>query len=160
MSELAVVGKLKEKFGGVVKEVVEFRDETTVVVDKEKIVDVSRFLKEEAGYNVLCDVCGVDYLGKSPRFMVVYNLYNIAEKQRLRVKVAVEESDAVVDSVEPVWAGAGFPERECWDLMGIRFAGNKDLRCILMPEDWVGHPLRKDYPVQGPGREPYQDRVS
>jgi len=160
MSELAVVGKLKEKFGDVVLDVVEFRDETTVTVSKESIVEVSTFLKEEEGYNVLCDICGVDYLGQIPRFMVVYNLYNIAEKQRLRVKVPVEESAAVVDSVEPVWTGAGFPERECWDLMGIRFDGNSDLRRILMAEDWEGHPLRKDYPVQGPGREPYQDRVS
>jgi NADH-quinone oxidoreductase subunit C len=159
MSEHAAVGKLKQKFSDVVLDVVEFRGETTITVKKEQIVAVSTFLKEELGYNFLCDLCGVDYLGQSPRFMVVYNLYNIALKDRLRIKVPVEEKDAAVDTVSGVWSTANWPERECWDLMGITFNNHPDLRRILMPADWVGHPLRKDYPLQGPDREPYQGRL-
>ncbi|ALC15056.1 NADH dehydrogenase subunit C [Desulfuromonas soudanensis] len=160
MSEHAAVGKLKEKFSAAVLGVAEFREETTVTVKKEDIVAICTFLKEELGYNFLCDLCGVDYLGESPRFMVVYNLYNIATKDRLRVKIPVEESDPRVDSVIGVWGTANWHERECWDLMGISFNNHPDLRRILMPADWEGHPLRKDYPLQGPGREPYQGRLS
>ncbi|MDY0189162.1 MAG: NADH-quinone oxidoreductase subunit C [Desulfuromonas sp.] len=156
----AVVAKLKSAFAASVLEVKEHRGEVTVTVKKEDIVAICQFLKDEAGYNFLCDLCGVDYLGQQPRFMVVYNLYNITTKERLRVKVAVAEDDASVDTVSTVWATANWPERECWDLMGISFNNHPDLRRILMPADWVGHPLRKDYPLQGPDREPYQGRLS
>jgi NADH-quinone oxidoreductase subunit C len=159
MSEHAAVGKLKQKFADAVLDVVEFRGETTITVKKEQIVEICKFLKGDLGYNFLCDLCGVDYLGKSPRFMVVYNLYNISLKDRLRIKVPVEENDATVDTVSGVWSTANWPERECWDLMGISFNNHPDLRRILMPADWEGHPLRKDYPVQGPDREPYQGRL-
>jgi len=160
MSENAVVAKLKGKFADTVLDVVEFRGETTVTVKKEDIVAVCAFMKNELGFNFLCDLCGVDYLGQSPRFMVVYNLYNISSKERVRIKIPVEESAAQVDTVSGVWATANWMERECWDLMGISFNDHPDLRRILMPADWEGHPLRKDYPVQGPDREPYQGRVS
>jgi len=156
----AVVAKLKSAFAASVLEVKEHRGEVTVTVKKEDIVAICQFLKDEAGYNFLCDLCGVDYLGQQPRFMVVYNLYNIATKERLRVKVPVSEEDAKVDTVSTVWSTANWPERECWDLMGISFNNHPDLRRILMPADWVGHPLRKDYPLQGPDREPYQGRLS
>jgi NADH-quinone oxidoreductase subunit C len=160
MSDQAIVEKLKTKFTTAVLDVVEHRGETTVTVEKEQIVAISTFLRDEAGYNFLCDLCGVDYLGQTPRFMVVYNLYNITTKQRLRVKVPVTEEDATVDTVSVVWGTANWHERECWDLMGISFNDHPDQRRILMPADWEGHPLRKDYPVQGPGREPYQGRLS
>ena len=160
MSENAVVSKLKGKFADSVLDVCEFRGETTVTVKKEDIVTVCSFMKEELGYNFLCDICGVDYLGKSPRFMLVYNLYNITSKERFRIKIPVEESAAHVDTVSGVWATANWMEREVWDLMGISFNKHPDLRRILMPADWEGHPLRKDYPVQGPDREPYQGRIS
>lgn len=156
----AVVAKLKGAFAASVLDVKEHRGEVTVTVKKEDIVSICQFLKDEAGYNFLCDLCGVDYLGQQPRFMVVYNLYNIATKERLRVKVPVAEEDARVDTVSTVWATANWHERECWDLMGISFNNHPDLRRILMPADWEGHPLRKDYPLQGPDREPYQGRLS
>lgn len=159
MSQSSVT-KLKGAFGASVLAVKEHRGEVTVTVKKEDIVAVCQFLKDEAGYNFLCDLCGVDYLGQEPRFMVVYNLYNITTKNRLRVKVAVAEQDAQVATVSGVWATANWHERECWDLFGITFSGHPDLRRILMPADWVGHPLRKDYPLQGPGRELYQGRLS
>ncbi|OQY20233.1 MAG: NADH-quinone oxidoreductase subunit C [Desulfobacteraceae bacterium 4572_35.1] len=156
----AVVAKLREAFSADVLDVKEYRGEVTVTVKKEEIVAICQFLKDEAGYNFLCDLCGVDYLGQQPRFMVVYNLYNITTKERLRVKVPVEEENPRVDTVSTVWSTANWPERECWDLMGISFNNHPDLRRILMAEGWVGHPLRKDYPLQGPDREPYQGRLS
>jgi NADH-quinone oxidoreductase subunit C len=103
MSVQAAVEKLKEKFAGSVLEVQEFRGETTVVVKKEDIVAICTFLKKEQGFNFLTDLCGVDYLGRAPRFMVVYHLYNIPAKERLRLKVPVEESDPRVDTVSVVW---------------------------------------------------------
>lgn len=160
MSENSAVAKLKEAFSDCVLEVKEFRGETTVVVKKERIVEICTFLKKELGFNFLTDLCGVDYLGQTPRFMVVYQLYNIGSHQRLRLKAPVEENDSKVDTVSGVWATANWLERECWDLMGISFNNHPDLRRILMPADWQGHPLRKDYPVQGPDREPYQGRLS
>ena len=151
--------KLKDKFGDTVLETIEFRGETTVVVKKEDIVAVCAFLKEELGFNFLTDLCGVDYMGQDPRFMVVYHLYNIGTHTRLRIKAPVEESDTRIDTVSGVWTTADWMERETWDLMGITFNNHPDPRRILMPDDWEGHPLRKDYPVQGPDREPYQDRL-
>ena len=159
MSLQAVVDKLKAKFGDTVLDEKEFRGEVTVVVKKEEIVAVCTFLKDELGFNFLTDLCGVDYLGTAPRFMVVYHLYNIGTHQRFRVKAPVEEADASIDTVSEVWSTANWHERECYDLMGITFNNHPDLRRILMPDDWEGHPLRKDYPVQGPDREPYQGRV-
>jgi NADH-quinone oxidoreductase subunit C len=151
--------KLKDKFGDTVLETIEFRGETTVVVKKEEIVAVCAFLKEELGFNFLTDLCSVDYIGQTPRFMVVYQLYNIGTHTPLRVKAPVEESDARIDTMCGVWGAANWMEREVWDLMGISFNNHPDPRRILMPDDWEGHPLRKDYPVQGPDREPYQDRT-
>ena len=159
MSVQVAVDKLKAKFGETVLAVSEFRGETTVVVKKEEIVAVCAFLKGELGFNFLTDLCSIDYLGQAPRFMVVYQLYNIGTHKRLRIKAAVEESDARIDTVSGVWATANWMERECYDLMGIVFNNHPDPRRILMPDDWVGHPLRKDYPVQGPDREPYQGRL-
>ena len=155
-----VVEKLKAKFGALVLAEAEHRGETTVTVERGEIVNICTFLRDECGYDLLSDLCGVDYLGRTPRFEVVYNLYNISAKARLRVKVLVEEKDTRVDTVSGVWSTANWHERECWDLMGISFNNHPDLRRILMPADWEGHPLRKDYPLQGPGREPYQGRLS
>ena len=161
MSIEAVVENLKGKFAASVLEVAEFRGEITVIVKKEEIVAICQYLKANEGFNFLTDLCGVDYLGKkADRFMVVYHLYNITTHERLRLKVAVAEQDATVDSVASVWGTASWHERECWDLMGISFNNHPDLRRILMPADWVGHPLRKDYPVQGPDRAPYQGRLT
>lgn len=159
MSIQAAVDQLKGKFGDTVLETVEFRGETTVVVKKEDIVGVSAFLKNDLGFNFLTDLCGVDYMGQSPRFMVVYHLYNIGTHLRLRIKAPVEESDPRIDTVSGIWSTANWMERETWDLMGITFNNHPDPRRILMPDDWEGHPLRKDYPVQGPDREPYQGRL-
>ncbi len=162
MTDQTVVEKLKAKFPDSVLDVVEYRGETSVTVKKEDIVAVCSFCKAELGFNMLADFCGVDYqaLGRTPRFTMVYNIFNIPARLRLRLKAQVEESDPRIDSVNGIWGAANWLERECWDLMGIVFTNHPDLRRILMPDDWDGHPLRKDYPVQGPDREPYQGRVS
>ena len=154
------VMKLREKFASSVLDVKEFRGEITVTVEKKDIVAMSRFLKEELRYNLLTDVTAVDYLGQDPRFMMVYNLYSIPNKDRLRVKAPVTEGDCTIDTVCGVWTTANWLEREVYDLMGITFNNHPDLRRILMTDDWVGHPLRKDYPLQGPDREPYKGRLS
>jgi NADH-quinone oxidoreductase subunit C len=154
------VVKLKERFAADIVDIKEFRGEVTVTVKKENIVEICNYLKEFVGYNLLTDLTAVDYLGQSPRFLVVYNMYSIPAKDRLRVKAQVEETDATIDSVAGVWSSANWLEREVYDLFGIKFAGHPDLRRILMTDDWVGHPLRKDYPLQGPDREPYKGRLS
>lgn len=152
--------KLKEKFAASIIEVKEFRGEVTVTVNKQDIVAICRFLKESLQYNLLTDVTAVDYLGKEPRFMAVYNLYSIPNKDRLRLKAPIAESDCTIDTVSTLWNSANWLERECYDLFGIVFTNHPDLRRILMTDDWVGHPLRKDYPLQGPDREPYKGRLS
>ena len=154
------VVKLKERFADAVIDCKEFSGEVTVTVQKEKILDVLKCLKDDLRYNFLTDVTAVDYLGKDPRFMVVYNLYSIPNKDRLRVKAPVTEADCTIDSATPLWNSANWLERETYDLMGITFKNHPNLVRILMTDDWVGHPLRKDYPLQGPDREPYKGRLS
>jgi NADH-quinone oxidoreductase subunit C len=153
--------KLKEKFASSVLEVKEFRGQVTVTVPRENIKEICLFLKNALQYNLLTDVTAVDYMGKKDdRFMAVYNLYSIPNKDRFFVKAAVPESDCRIDTVSGIWKSALFLEREVYDLMGIDFTGHPDMRRILMTDDWVGHPLRKDYPLQGPDREPYKGRLS
>ena len=155
------VMKLKEKFAASIIDVVEFRGEVTVTVNKDSIIDVLMFLKQSLQYNLLTDLTAVDYLGKKEeRFMMVYQLYSIPNKDRLRIKTPVNEVDCRIPTATQVWATANWLEREVYDLFGITFDKHPDLRRILMTDDWVGHPLRKDYPLQGPDREPYKGRLS
>lgn len=155
------VVKLKEQFAGSIVDVKEFRGEVTVTVKKEDILPILRFLKQSLQYNMLTDVTAVDYLGKKDeRFMVVYQLFSLSNKDRLRIKAAVSESDGRIQSATQVWGTANWLEREVYDLFGIVFENHPDLRRILMTPDWEGHPLRKDYPLQGPDREPYKGRLS
>jgi len=153
--------QLKEKFASAVLEVKEFRGDVTVTVNRESIVDVCRFLRDSLRYNMLTDVTAVDYQGKrDTRFMAVYNLYSIPNKDRVFIKAPVPEGDCTIESISCLWNSALFLEREVYDLMGITFKNHPDLRRIMMTDDWVGHPLRKDYPLQGPDREPYKGRLS
>jgi NADH-quinone oxidoreductase subunit C len=151
---------LRARFADSVISAVKFRGEVTVTVRKEDIVGICRFLKENLLYNFLTDVTAVDNIGKSPRFMMVYHLNSMPGKERLRLKAPVAEADPTIDSLVPLWKGADWLEREVFDLFGITFNNHPDLRRILMPIDWTGHPLRKDYPLQGPDREPYKGRLS
>ena len=127
------------------------RDEMTIYVDRENIREACALLRDDAecAFNFLSDVTCVDWYPAEPRFEVVYHLLSIPKKERLRLKVRLDSSSPVVESVTAVWPGANYFEREVFDLFGVRFSGHPYLRRLLMPEDWEGHPLRKDYPVEG-----------
>lgn len=124
------------------------RDELTLTVVRENIVAICRTV-QAAGYNFLADVTCVDWYPNQPRFQVTYHVLSLGMKQRLRLAVLVGEGDASVDSITPVWPAADFYEREVFDLFGVRFGGHPNLRRILLPEDFQGNPLRKDFPVEG-----------
>lgn len=156
MEPAEVVERLKEQYPEEVQDVKEFRDQVSVIIRPERMLDIFRFLHDEPSlsFDFLKDLCGVDYLGKKAvRFEVVYHLYSMEHEHMLRIRVPVSETDCSVDSVTPIWIGADWHERECFDMFGIEFRGHPDPRRILMPEDWEGHPLRKDYPAKGPGDE-------
>ena len=155
------VEKLQGKFAASVVEVKNDRGDWIVTVKKEDVVAVLDFLKKECAFTMLTDVTAIDYLGKAAdRFMMVYQLTSVIHKDRIRVKAAVAESDCCIGSATQVFASANWLEREVYDLFGITFDKHPDLRRILMTPDWVGYPLRKDYPLQGPDREPYKGRLS
>jgi NADH-quinone oxidoreductase subunit C len=124
-------------------------DMPTVYVPADRLVDTCLALRDtpSLGFNVLVEVTAADYLPRDPRFEVVYHLLSIPNRARLRLKVRTNAGDAV-PTVQGVWLAAGWPEREVWDMFGIVFDGHPDLRRLLMPEEWEGHPARKDYPVQ------------
>ena len=146
-----VVERLRAWSPNAVSEVIEFRGETTIVVSRNVLRDVAERCRgdKELQFNLLSDATCVDRYPLEPRFEVNYHLVSIPRRDRLRLQVRLSSSDPVVDSLVPVWPGANWLEREIFDLFGIRFNGHPDLRRILMPDDWEGHPLRKDYPVEG-----------
>ena len=151
-AEGLVLHRLREQFGDALRDVKIRRHETTILLAPQDLVRVCRFLRDDSdlAFDFLSSVVGVDRLhlpDNSPRFEVVYHLYSIQFKRRLRLKVRVNEGEAV-PSVIGVWESANWHEREVWDLFGVPFEGHPDLRRILMPDDWEGHPLRKDYPVE------------
>ena len=134
-----------------VAEVIEFRGETTIVVPRELLRAAAERCREDAKlqYNFLTDATCVDRFPAEPRFELNYHLVSIPRREKVRLRVWLGGSDPVVDSLVPVWPGANWLEREIFDLFGIRFSGHPDLRRILLPDDWEGHPLRRDYPVEG-----------
>ena len=147
-----IAEKIKEKFPDQVVDVAEFRDQVSVIVKRDQIVAMLRYLHDDPllSFDHLQDLTAVDYLNKKDiRFEVVYNLYSIRFRHNIRIRAQVPDNDPKISSVVPIWAGANWHERECFDMFGIVFAGHPDLRRILMPEDWEGHPLRKDYPLKG-----------
>lgn len=123
--------------------------ETLLWIRSEKIVEVCRFLRDERQFERLSGVTVVDRYPVEPRFEVVYLLHSISRNERLKLKVALQGDMADVESVTPVWAGADWYEREAFDLFGVRFTKHPDLRRIMMPEGWEGHPLRRDFPTHG-----------
>ena len=123
------------------------RGETTVYVERSWLREACVLLRDDSGcnFNFLADVTCVDRYPSEPRFEVVYHLLSIAKKERVRLKVRLDGGSPVVESVTSVWPAANYFEREVFDLFGVRFTGHPYLRRLLMPEDWEGHPLRKDY---------------
>jgi NADH-quinone oxidoreductase subunit C len=151
-----LVTALKSEHPEWIIEVIEALGEVTALVPREHIVEVCSFLKNSptAAFNFLADLCGVDRgVEEEPRFEVNYHLFSTTTYHRLRLKVLLNEDDVHVPTVTGVWRTANWHERETYDLVGIIFDGHPDLRRILLPDDWQGHALRKDFPLRG--YEPY-----
>ncbi|WP_158941908.1 NADH-quinone oxidoreductase subunit C [Granulicella sp. S190] len=124
------------------------RAELTITVARESIVAAAMAV-QQAGYNFLEDVTAVDWYPSEPRFQITYHILSHSLKERIRLAVRLDGDAAALDSITSVWPSANFYEREVFDLFGVHFGGHPNLRRIMMPEDWNGHPLRKDYPVEG-----------
>jgi len=141
-----LVRRLRARFAHAVGDALEDRGQAIVFVSRERLLDVCDYLKREEKFNLLTDLTAVDRYSSDPRFEVVYNLYSFAHNQRLRLKVRLADAETV-PSVTPVWGAANWLEREAYDMFGIRFDGHPNLKRILMPDEWRGHPLRKDYDI-------------
>jgi NADH-quinone oxidoreductase subunit C len=127
------------------------REEMSVYSDRAFIREAAITLRDDPTlkYDFLSDLTCVDVYPNEPRFQVIYHLLSMTRKERIRLKVWLTGDDASIESLTSVWAGANYFEREIWDLFGVRFLGHPNLARIMMPENWEGHPLRKDYPVEG-----------
>jgi NADH-quinone oxidoreductase subunit C len=149
MDASAIIAALTPLVPGASFEAAPSVDFATIYVPADRLVDTCRALRDGEGlkFSTLIEVTAADYLPREPRFEVVYHLLSIAQRGRLRLKVRVADG-ATLPTVQSIWRGAGWPEREVWDMFGIVFDGHGDLRRLLTPEDWEGHPARKDYPVQ------------
>jgi NADH-quinone oxidoreductase subunit C len=146
-----LVGKIKKKLPDAVLGQSLFREEITLQVRPEDLLPLCRFLHDEPGlaFDFLVDLCGVDHLPREPRFDVVYLLRSLQTKDRIRLKVSLPGSSPQIPSIVSIWKGADWLEREAYDMFGITFAGHPNLRRILLPSEWNGYPLRKDYPLRG-----------
>ena len=154
MHGAAILDSLRARFGADVVETHDHRGDHTAVVTREALPRVLAFCRDEPSlvFDLLTDLTAVDYLkypGREdgPRFEVVYHLYSVAKNHRVRIKTRVDEDDAVVPSAVGLWPVANWFEREVWDMFGVRFSGHPNLKRLLMYEEFVGHPLRKDYPI-------------
>jgi NADH-quinone oxidoreductase subunit C len=148
-SELSLtLRKTVEKFGDAVLEARRL-DQDTVVISKSAILELARFLRDDPDlkYNYLIDLTAVDYLKRRPRYEIVYHFFSLEKNTRVRVKAPIGEPDLEVESLTPLFKIANWLERECWDMFGIKFRNHPDLKRLLLYPEFVGHPLRKDYPV-------------
>ncbi len=136
---------IKKTFSSAVIETHDFRGDDTVVLKKEYLREACHFLQEELGFSMLIDLCAVDYPDREERFEVVYHLYALEKRKRLRLKIRTTEKDACIPTIYDIWRGADWFEREAFDLFGIRFEGHHNLKRLLTFEGFKGHPLRKDY---------------
>ncbi|MBI5369481.1 MAG: NADH-quinone oxidoreductase subunit C [Planctomycetes bacterium] len=156
--------RIKERFAGELLDAPADARQPHVSVKRGRIVELMRYLRDDPdmAYDCLTDVTAVDYLNRGlwERFAVVYNLYSFSRNERFRVKAFVPEDDPAIESVAALWPAASWAEREAFDMYGIRFTGHPDLRRILMPDDYPGHPLRKDYPLKGRGERARFPRYS
>jgi NADH-quinone oxidoreductase subunit C len=146
-----ILDRLQEKFPDAVLSTSSFRGDESAIIKRERALDVLRFLHDdsECQLDMARTMTAIDWLGRDgDRFEVVYQLYSITLKHGLRVKVPVSEDDASIDTCTTLWPGMNWAEREIWDMYGIKFRGHPDLRRMFMYEEFVGHPLRKDYPKE------------
>jgi len=144
-----VVVKINEVVSGAIEKIEDFRGERTLFIKPNRIEKVCQLLRddEELQYNLLSDICADDLLPDFPRFAVSYHLFSIPFSHQFRLRVLVEDPDKGPQTMASIWPIATWLEMEVWDLMGVRFKGNESLRRLFLPEDWQGHPLRKDYPL-------------
>lgn len=155
MDPVQIARMIEEKFPGQVLGTTTHAGQLGVMLRKDMIGDICRYLRDEPLIKMdhLADLTAVDYSAypgdTGPRFEVVYNLISISYHHRIRLKVRLPEEEPKIDTVTSVWITANWHERETYDLMGIVFNGHPDLRRILLPDDWEGHPLRKEYPLKG-----------
>jgi NADH-quinone oxidoreductase subunit C len=140
---------LQTRFGDKIFEIHAQHGDATAVVKREAVAEILTWLRddEKTLFDLFLDLTAVDYIGRKPRFEVVIHLVSIPFHHRLRVKVKLDEDDPVMPTITPVYPAANWFERECWDLYGIKFDGHPDLRRMFLQESFVGHPLRKDYPI-------------
>lgn len=153
LEDLLLVKAIRAFLGEGVEEVSSFtgkEDELTVVVRRDLTHALCRHLKDQHGFNLLADLCGAHYPDRDRPLEVVYHLFAMERRERLRLKVRLREEEAA-PTVTDIWRAANWLEREAYDMVGISFEGHPDLRRILLPDDWEGHPLRKEYPVRGDG---------
>jgi len=139
-----LVRRLRERFGGVIGESSLDREQAIVMVDAERLLEVGRYLLDEEKFNLLEDLTAVDWYERRPRFDVLLNLYSFEKNERVRIKTSI---DSTCPSVSGLWGVANWLERECFDMFGLRFEGHPDLKRILLPDEWNGYPLRKDYDI-------------
>ncbi len=149
LKDLPVAQALAVRFGDAIANGKHDRGELTLWIEPDRIVEVCSYLKAERQFNRLAAVTGLDWYPVEPRFEVVYLLHSLATNERLRLKCRLHGDAAEIESVCGIWSAANWYEREVFDLFGVRFRNHPDLRRIMMPEDWEGHPLRKDYPKTG-----------
>jgi NADH-quinone oxidoreductase subunit C len=156
----AFVPAVQSALAGAVEHVSYFVGDWTLIVARERLIEVARWLRDDpaARFDFCSDVTATDWPSRPERFDVIYCLYSIPLRHRVRVKVRAAENDPVA-SVTGIWPAANWLEREVFDLFGVRFVGHPDLRRILMPEEWQGHPQRKDYPLEGPGELMLEDPI-
>jgi len=149
LQEDGLVQALVERFGGAIESGTVQNEQTILYVSAASIVAVCEYLRDEHLFNRASSVTALDWYPQEPRFEVVYLLHSVKENQRIRLKVRVSGENPAVDSVTGVWPGANWYEREVFDLFGVTFTNHPDLRRIMMPDEWEGHPLRKDFPIHG-----------
>lgn len=150
-----VVDALRARFSDDIRDERLYANEHTVLVARERILEILQFLRDDHGFTYLADLGGVDRFTEENRYEVVYNLVNISGGQRIRIKLLVDESDMTVQSVVQAYKSASWNERECYDMFGIRFTDHPDMRRMFLPEDFEYHPLRKEFPLLGiPGSLP------
>lgn len=155
-----VIEALRERFAEALGETVEYAGEMTVYVERGRLLDVLALLKDELGFTYLSDMGTIDRFTETERFEVFYNLVNMPERKRLRVKLRLDDGETV-PSATPVYPAASWHEREAWDMMGIGFDGHPDPRRMFMPEDFEYHPQRKEFPTLGiPGSLPLPPQVT
>lgn len=149
MDNATVISRVQEQFGAAISQTREFRGQLSLYVAPGSLVTIAGFLQHdpELSYNFLDSLTGVDYLGRDPRFEVVYHLLSHKHRHRICLKVGLPENNPHVATLTELWATANWHERETFDMFGITFDGHPSLRRILMPDDWNGYPLRKDVPL-------------